>query len=306
MNLQQLEYIVAVDTHQHFGRAAASCFVTQPTLSMMIQKLEDEIGTKVFDRSKKPVIPTEKGVAIIQQARVILREIDRMQTILRQQKNSIEGQLTIGIIPTLAPYLLPFFLGSMLQKYPGLQVNLMELTTEALLQRLMKGQIDVGILVTPLYNKLVHETPLFYEEFFVYASNTFDKQYLLPKDIDPKGLWLLEEGHCFRSQIINLCELRQKSNGQLQYEAGSLETLIKLVDHQEGTTILPELATRFLTETQRKKLHAFLAPAPVREVSLVRHRDDLKRDLLEILQKEILEGLPKEILEKKEMDRVEI
>lgn len=306
MNLQQLEYIVAVDIHRHFARAAEACFVTQPTLSMMIQKLEDELATKIFDRSKQPVIPTETGTLIIEQARVVLREKNRIGEIINQQKDTVGGHLEVGIIPTLAPYLVPLFITRFLQKYPQVRIRIQEINTEHLVDKLKKGQIDVGILVTPLKDPTIRETPLFYETFMVYSSHGFDKEYLLPEDINPNELWLLEEGHCFRSQILNLCELKKQSDSHLQYEAGSVETLKQLVENHQGVTILPELAVRTLSPREKKRLTPFQAPAPAREVSLVTHRDFIKKQLIEALQEEILDALPKEIRQKEGFVRVDI
>lgn len=306
MNINQLEYIVAVDTHRHFAKAAKSCFVTQPTLSMMIQKLEDELGSKIFDRSKKPVVPTEAGLLIIEQARKTLIESHKIQEIVNQHKNVLEGQLRLGIIPTLAPYLLPLFIKSFLEKYPLIRLKIAEYTTDNLVEKLKKGEIDVGILVTPLHNKAIKETPLFYERFIIYSSHEYSKEFLLPEDLNLNELWLLEEGHCFRSQILNLCELRKKENLQLEYHAGSIETLRQLVENQQGVTIIPELSTYYLSKEKQKRLMHFQPPAPAREVSIVTHRDFVKKRLIDALEAEILAVLPKEIKERKIFERIEI
>ncbi len=304
MNLQQLEYIVAVDRHRHFARAAKACFVTQPTLSMMIQKLEDELGSKIFDRSKQPVVPTETGRLIIEQARVVLREKNKIGEIVQQQRGIVGGQLEVGIIPTLAPYLVPLFITQFLKKYPLVRIRIQEITTEVLVDKLKRGQLDVGLLVTPLKDAAIRETPLFYEAFMVYSSHGFEKEYLLPEDINPNELWLLEEGHCFRSQILNLCELKKQTDAPLQYEAGSIETLKQLVEKHQGVTILPELAVRTLSPREKKRLIPFQPPAPVREVSLVTHRDFIKRRLIEALEAEILAALPRDIRPKEAYVRI--
>lgn len=306
MNLSQLEYILAVDKHRHFAKAAKACFVTQPTLSMMIHKLEEELDIKIFDRSKKPVMPTEIGVQVIEQARKTLVESRKIKEIVGSYKDEVDGQLRLGVIPTLAPYLLPLFIQSFLKKYPLIRLKISEYTTENIIDKLEKGEIDVGILVTPLNHKYLIETPLFYETFMIYSSYQYDKEYLLPEDLNLHNLWLLEEGHCFRSQILNLCELRKKEDLQLEYAAGSIETLRQLVENQQGVTILPELSTRYLSEENRSKLMPFQPPAPAREVSLVTHQDFVKKRLAKILKEEILASLPKEILERKEYERIEI
>ncbi|MEP7317712.1 MAG: LysR substrate-binding domain-containing protein, partial [Panacibacter sp.] len=234
MTFIQLEYIVAVDTLRHFAQAAAKCFVTQPTLSMQIQKLEEELGIKIFDRSKQPVLPTSSGAEIIEQARKILAERDVLTENIDAKKGIVNGELKVGVIPTIAPYLLPLFVPYFTKKFPHVKLIVTELTTELIVSRLREGKIDVGLLVTPLQEKGIQEQVLFYEELVAYISNkniAYKKTYLLDKDIDPNKLWLLEEGHCFRSQIVNLCELRKSSRegSHFEYEAGSLETLRRMV-----------------------------------------------------------------------------
>ena len=298
MNLQQLEYISAVELYRHFAKAAEACHVTQPTLSMMIQKLEDELAVKIFDRSKQPVVPTKIGVLLIDQARLILNQVKQMKETVRQQKNDVAGDFTIGIIPTLAPYLVPLFIQSFLQNYPQVRLRIVEHTTEIIAEKLKKGLLDAGILVTPLGNESIVEIPLFYEAFVVYSSHPYDKEYLLPEDLNPNELWLLQEGHCFRSQIMNLCELRRNSNSAFEYESGSIETLKQLVDNQNGITILPDLATLNLNETQRKKIKHFAAPPPVREVSIVVQRDFVRQGLVQALKTEILANCPPDKMQK--------
>lgn len=305
MNIQQLEYILAVEEHQSFSKAAEAKFISQPALSMMIQKLEEELDLKLFDRSKKPITSTEVGKPILEQARVVLREVSKLHEINRAQKRILEGELSIGIIPTLAPYLLPLFIKPFLKKFPHIHLKIFEYTTEVIVDKIKKGLLDVGLLVTPLPHKFIHEIPLFNESFFVYAHDLIEKNYLLPEDINPDELWLLEEGHCFRSQILNLCELRKKSNSQFEFEAGSIDTLIKIVDHQSGVTIVPELATFTMSKKQLKHLRPFAPPVPVREVSLVTHKDFVKKSLIGALKKEVLDNLPK-LPEKGEINRVEI
>ena len=292
MNLQQLEYILAVDEHKSFSKASAAKFISQPALSMMIQKLENELDIRIFDRSKKPISPTNAGRIIIDQARVILREVDKLEEINRSLKKTMQGKLSIGIIPTLAPYLLPLFLKPFLEKFPKIHIKIYENTTEVIIEKLKTGMLDAGILVTPLSYNFIKEIPLFYEQFFVYSREFNNKNFLLPIDIDPDELWLLEEGHCFRSQILNLCELRKKSQARFEFEAGSIDTLIKMVDHQSGVTIVPELATFTLSKQQKNHLKRFAPPVPVREVSLVTHRDYVKKSMIDALRESIINNLP--------------
>lgn len=300
MTFTQLEYAVAVDTYRHFAKAAAACFITQPTLSMQLHKLEVELGARIFDRSKQPVVTTAAGAEIIAYVKKIIEERDSLTDFLQLRKGILAGELRVGIIPTLAPYLLPFFIPSFTKKYPHVKLIINELTTDTIISRLRDGRIDTGILVTPLNEAGIKEHVLFYEEMMAYISPknaAYKKTYVLPQDIDPNKLWLLEEGHCFRTQIANLCQLRKASveGSHFDYEAGSLETLRKLVEMNDGITILPELAILELSVKQKKLVRQFKKPVPMREVSIVIHRDFLKKRMIEALKKEITEALPEKI-----------
>lgn len=304
MTFTQLEYAVAVDRYRHFGRAASACFVTQPTLSMQLHKLEEELGIRIFDRSKQPVVTSAPGADVIAYAKKIIEERDNLNDFLQLRKGVLAGELKVGIIPTLAPYLLPLFISSFTKKYPQVKLVINEMTTDTIISRLRDGRIDTGILVTPLNEAGIREYVLFYEEMMAYISPknaAFKKTYVLPQDIDPNKLWLLEEGHCFRTQIANLCQLRKASaeGSHFEYEAGSLETLKRLVELNDGITILPELATLELSSRQKKLVRYFRKPAPLREVSLVIHRDFLKKRMIEALKKEIKDALPAKILKNK-------
>lgn len=306
MTLTQLEYIVAIDTYRHFVLAAEKCFVTQPTLSMQIQKLEEELGVKIFDRTKQPVIPTEIGIGILAQARIVLREAAMIRQMIDQQKDSMSGEIRIGIIPTLAPYLLPALFKAISTKYPQLNLVIKETITEEVVQELKNNRLDCGIVVTPLKDASIKEDVLFYEELFVYVSKNnvlHNKKYVLPTEIDPSKLWLLEEGHCFRSQILNLCELRKYSDLHFKYETGNIETLKRMVDKSDGLTILPELAVMEFNASQMKQVKRLKEPCPAREVSLVTHRDHVKTKLIKTLKEEILHIIPKSMhkLQKKKV-----
>lgn len=311
MNLQQLEYIIAIDTYRHFAKAAEACCVTQPTLSMMIHKLEDELNLIIFDRSKQPVIPTEAGREIILQAKKILKEAGELKEIAQSIKGELKGELKIGIIPTVAPFLLPVFLKQYLQKYPEIKVKIWEFTTESIIEKLEKNIIDVGILATPLNIASILEQPLYNEEFFVYASKNekiLNKKYLLPEDINVNHLWLLEEGHCLRSQIVNLCELKKEevTNNNLEFEAGSIDSLIKMVDQYEGITIIPELAVRHLSAKQKNSIREFKPPVPVREISLITYRHFVKIRMLETLKQVITDNVKQYLSQKKKQKIIEI
>jgi LysR family hydrogen peroxide-inducible transcriptional activator len=267
---------------------------------MQLHKLEQELGIKIFDRSKQPVVTTAAGAEVIAHAKKIIEERDGLFDYLQLRKGILAGDLKVGIIPTLAPYLLPLFIPSFTKKNPDVKLIINEMTTENIIRRLRDGRIDAGILVTPLNEAGIKEHVLFYEEMMAYISPrnaAYNKTYLLPQDIDPNKLWLLEEGHCFRTQIANLCQLRKASpeGSHFEYEAGSLETLRRLVELNDGVTILPELATIELSPKQKKLVRQFKKPVPMREVSIVIHRDFLKKRMIEALRKEIIAAVPEKI-----------
>lgn len=311
MNLQQLDYIVAVDTHRHFEKAAANCFVTQATLSMMIKKLEQELDVIIFDRSKQPVVPTETGKAIIEQARVVLKETQQLKLLSKEAKGGTGGELRIGMIPTIAPYLLPLFIKQFLKKHPAIKLKIVEQTTEHLLKLLSPDKIDVAIMATPLSEKGFAEKHLFYEEFKVYVADenkSLKKKYILAEDIDVNKLWLLEEGHCLRSQVLNLCEIQKQQAiiHHLDYETESIESLLKITEMNGGITIIPHLVTIHFDKKAKDKLRHFKPPVPVREISLVTYRHFVKKGLLQILEKEVVGAIKPFVNKKEEMDVISI
>ena len=311
MNLQQLEYILAVDRLKNFVKAAESCFITQATLSMMIKKLEDELDVKIFDRTKHPVKTTDVGHKIIFQARKIILESKKIKEIIQIEKGIVSGELKLGIIPTLAPYLLPMFLKKFMIDFPLVKLIISELTTDLIIQKIKAGELDAGVLSTPLHDKGIIEQVLFYEKYFLYVNlkeKGFNKQYVLPNDIDIKRLWLLEEGHCMRSQILNFCALKkQKETEELfHYNAGSIETLKNMVDTNFGMTIIPELATINLSAAQKKKLRIFKSPSPVREISIITHREFLKENLIQSLKEVVLSVIPSDMKQTKSIKIVDL
>ena len=311
MNIQQLEYIVAVDNCRHFLKAAEKCFVTQATLSMMIKKLEEELGVKIFDRSHQPVIPTETGNKIIAQAKIIIQENNRMKEIVKEEQGQLSGELKIGIIPTLAPYLLPLFIQSFLKKYPSVRLKISELTTSNIIQKLEHRDLDVGLLSTPLNLNFLREETLFYEPLIVYTSSKdtlLNKKFILAKDIDINRLCLLEEGHCLRLQAINLCDLRNKDKDirQMEFETGSIETLKRIVEENNGITILPLLAYKEMSAQQKDRVRFFKKPVPVREIGLVTYRYFVKEKLIQKLKEEIVVKIPVDMISSTEKEIINI
>jgi LysR family transcriptional regulator, hydrogen peroxide-inducible genes activator len=303
MTITQLEYIVAVYQEKNFSKAAEKCFVTQPTLSMQINKLEEELGVKIFDRDKKPVKATPIGKKIIHQAKTNIRGMNQIHDIINQSKNEISGELHLGIIPTLAPYLLPLFITKFLRKYPAVNLKIEELVSEQIISGLKQDFLDAGILVTPVDDISIAETPLFYETFVAYISGNhplIHNDFIELKNLKADEMLLLSEGHCFRNQVVNICPDREGLNNknQLRFETGSLETLKRIVETNFGYTLLPELATMNIPDINRKYIKELGEPKPVREVSIITYRHVLKRKLIEALKHTILENIPDALKDK--------
>ena len=309
VSLIQLEYIVALDTHKSFSLAADKCFVTQPTLSMQIKKMENDLGIILFDRSKQPIVCTDIGKIIIEQARLVLSESKKIEELIQISKNTLIGELKIGIIPSLAPYLLPLFIGDFARKYSGIKISIHELLSEEIAENLLNEKIDVGLLVTPLKVSGFVEAPLFYEKIFLYCneSHAFSKlKEVSIQQIMNENIWLLSHGHCFRNQVVNLCKLKNNGNNlPFAYESASIETLIKFVDKEGGLTLVPELAILDLPDSKKKLAKKLTDISPVREVSLVTNRVFVKQRILQVLNDEIIRVIPKEMLDKKRGEIVE-
>ncbi len=287
MTITQLRYVLAVAEHQNFTKAAEKTFVTQPTLSMQIQKLEDELNILIFDRSKKPIELTEVGKKLVHQARNIVNESERIQDIVDQEKGFIGGEFKLGVIPTVMPTLLPMFLNNFIKKYPKVKLKIEELHTEAIMERLLDGHLDAAIAATPLENDNIKERVLYYEPFVGYIPSGHrlsPKTKIDATDLDIDDMLLLEDGHCFRDGIINLCKTQRSYNeDHFQLESGSFETLVKLSNEGLGMTLLPYLHTLDISEKEKKNLHFFNEPSPAREVSLIFNKSELKMQIIEAL-----------------------
>jgi len=294
MTITQLKYVLAVAEHQNFTKAAEKCFVTQPTLSMQIQKLEDQLAIQIFDRSKKPIELTEVGRKIVNQAKNIVNEADRITDIVDQQKGFIGGEFKLGIIPTVMPTLLPMFLKSFIKRYPKIKLKIEELNTDEIIQRINDGHLDAAIAATPLKNEQIKERVLFYEPFVGYIPSNHrltSKKTIEVSDLDINDMLLLEDGHCFRDGVLNLCNAKKtKDLNEFQLESGSFEMLVKLTNEGMGMTLLPYLHTLDLKEKEQGKLHYFSEPSPAREVSLIYHKSELKIQIIDALHK-IVSGI---------------
>ena len=291
MTITQLKYVLAVAEHKNFTLAAEKCFVTQPTLSMQIQKIEEELNIQIFDRTKKPIQLTDIGQKIVNQAKNIVNEADRIQDIVEQQKGFIGGEFRLGIIPTIMPTLLPMFLNNFIKKYPKVKLIIEELNTEEIILKLKNGNLDAAIAATPLEDEKIKEIVLYFEPFVAYIPENnavFQKEEIEIDDLNINEILLLQDGHCFRDGILNLCKNRNQDGlKSFQIESGSFETLIKLADEGLGTTLLPYLHTLDLKESDKVKLRHFKEPKPAREVSLIYPKSELKIQIIDALRSTI-------------------
>ena len=300
MTLQQLEYILAVARYGHFGRAAEACNVTQPTLSAMIGKLEEEIGAKLFDRNRQPICPTPVGERVVYQAREVLEQADSIKDIVLEEKQSLGGIFRVGILPTIAPYLLPRFFPQMMKKYPTLDIRVREMKTYQIKEALLQGDIDAGILATIEGLEEYEQTTLFYEKYVGYVSREdalFKKEVIRTADVaSSRELWLLDEGHCFRDQMVRFCQMKSSQTSQLAYNLGSMETFMRMVESGMGITFIPELAEMQLSDPQKELVRLFAIPIPTRELILITNKNFIRQTLLDTVVKEIQAAVPKAML----------
>ena len=297
MTITQLKYVLAVAKYKNFTLAAEKSFVTQPTLSMQIQKLEEELNVQLFNRSKKPIGLTAVGEKIVEQAQIIVTESNRIQDIVEQEKGFIGGEFRLGIIPTVMPTLLPIFLKNVTEKYPEIQLIIEESPTGEILERIKDGKIDAAIAATPLADEEIIEKPLYYEPFYGFipkGHELSDKKLLSIDDLDINDILLLQDGHCFKNSVLNMCNKSQfiKDNKGFMIQSGNFETLIKLTKEGLGMTLLPYLNTLDLSIEDKKLLYAFEKPVPSREISFIYHKKQLKLQIIKALKKSI-DGLIK-------------
>ncbi|HZW63727.1 MAG TPA: LysR substrate-binding domain-containing protein [Flavobacteriaceae bacterium] len=287
MTITQLYYVLAVAEHKNFTKAAEKCFVTQPTLSMQIQKLEDELNIQIFDRTKKPIELTAVGKKLVTQAKNIVNEANRIQDIVDQEKGFIGGEFKLGIIPTVMPTLLPMFMKSFIKKYPKVTLKIEELNTDEIISRINEGHLDAAIAATPLKMEKIKERVLYYEPFVGYVPKShrlYHKKMLAVSSLEIDDILLLEDGHCFRDGVLNLCKaFKDATHDTFQLESGSFETLIKLSDEGLGMTLLPYLHTLDIKENDRDKLKYFEEPSPAREISLIYNKSELKMQIIDAL-----------------------
>ncbi len=307
MTLTQLEYLLAVEKYGSFTEAANKCFVTQPTLSMQIQKLEEELGVIIFRREKQPIVPTEIGKKIIQQAKQILKEKERLHVILQVERGEFAGTLRIAVIPTISSYLIPMFLSNFTKKYPNVELVIDEVTTDEVISGLEKNNFDLGIIALRSNNGNLLTETLYYEPFVAFLPpdhKLIKKDKINIEDLNVNDFLLLKEGHCLREQILSVCKSNkydwiEKSN-KVVFESGNLDTIIKLVEQKFGMTLLPYLTLQYIKEKKKLNLiRKFNNPVPKREVGFIYTDTFVKTHLLKALKEEILKVIPDELKENK-------
>lgn len=299
MTLQQMEYIVAVEKFRHFSKAAEYCKVTQPTLSAMIQRLEDELEVRIFDRTQQPVCPTPIGLTIINQAKDIIEKVESIKETISEEKGSISGTFHIGIIPTIAPYLLPRFFHKLELKYPALNFRVYELKTAEIKEALYNGDIDAGIVATlSCMENEFNISHLYYEQFYAYISpenKLSHNNVIKTSDLTNEQLWMLDEGHCFREQLVKFCQLKSAQTSQLTYNLRSLDTFMRMVENGNGVTFIPELSTMQLNEFQKQLVKPFAIPSPTRQISIITNKNFIRNKVLNAIIDEIQSSVPKEM-----------
>jgi len=307
--LTQIEYVLAVEKHRHFGKAAIACHISQPTLSQQIQKLEDELSIVLFDRIQKPIVPTDEGRRFIEQAKVVIREQNKLLQISKKSGHGVEGEFRLGVIPTVATYLIPLFLKDFSKAYPRIELFIEEMKTESIVEELKNDKLDGAILATPLAEGGFKEHPLYYEPFSLYASkgHSLLKQLkITPKDLDGSQMWMLKDGNCFKTQVANYCSISPSEDSvfkNIHFQSGSIDTLCHVIQRNQGYTLIPELLTTLMSPSEvRSYVRPFASPTPAREISFVYRRDHWKLDIIDALENTVKKSLPKGVRSKKEKD----
>ena len=299
MTLQQLEYIVAVYRTRHFVKAAEACGVTQPTLSAMIQKLEAELDVKLFERSSQQVMPTAIGKVVVEQAWKVLNRARKLKDIVAEEKKSLTGTFRLGILPTIAPYLLPRFFPRLMRENSSLEIRVVEMKTAYIRRAIDRGEIDAAVMVDTGDLDDYALTTLFYEQFLAYVSPSDQlsaKKSIKTSDLSNELLWLLDEGHCFRDQLVKYCQLKAAKSSQSAYSLGSIETFMRIVENGQGVTFIPELATMQLTPTQKELVRPFAIPIPTREVVMATSKAFVRQSLLNMIVGQIRNSVPEKML----------
>ena len=306
MTLQQMEYIVAVYRLRHFAKAAEHCGVTQPTLSAIIQKLEQELGVKLFERSSQQVVPTAIGRLVVEQAWRVISRARKIKDIVEEERNALSGVFRIGILPTIAPYLLPRFFTRLMEEYPDIDFRVSEMKTADCKKALARGEIDVAIIVSLGEIEGMEQDSLYFEQFIAYVSESdslFQSKSIRSADLPGHFLWLLDEGHCFRDQLVKFCNIKSACDSKLTYSLGSIETFMRMVEAGQGITFIPELALDQLTESQKRLVRPFAIPIPTREVVLLTTKTFVRKGIKQMMINEIRDSVPQRMLKMNNTDQ---
>lgn len=302
MTFIQLQYLIAVANHGNFSVAAEHCFITQPSLSMQIKNLEDELGVILLDRSRKPVVPTEAGEAVIEQAKVALAEVDAIREIVQSMKGEMSGELRLAAIPTIAPYLLHKFIPGFAAAYPRVDVRIREMVTQDVIRALEHDEIDVAIVAGGTCGGVFHEEDLFNDRFWAYVSPRhplYNRSNIRIEDIDPKDLVLLSRGNCMRDQVVELCQASSRVDSRFSFESGSLDSLMRIVDSTATMTIIPEMALEYIPEEHRDQVKQLVKGTSYRKISMVYRRTYAKRSMVEALKESVMEAVKQDTVTKK-------
>ncbi|MBB6276423.1 hydrogen peroxide-inducible genes activator [Porphyromonas circumdentaria] len=297
MTLQQLEYLLALDKHRQFAKAATACDITQPTLSTMIQRLEEELGVTLFDRTQQR--PTEIGLKVIEQARCILQEASQIKSIIDEEKNTIQGTFTLAVLPTIAPYLLPLVLPRWRTCFKDLELRIVEMKTSDCLRSITDRTVDMAIIASDPEQSDIRYSQLYYEEFLGYVSRNekiYSSSVVRTSEVDPQRMWLLDEGHCFRDQLVRFCQLKYQNKSKLTYSEGNLISFMHIVEAGQGLTFIPKLAERYLDTNQRTLVRPFAIPRPVRGIYLAYRKDFVRQSVLTLFEESIRSSVPREML----------
>ena len=299
MTLQQMEYIVAVYRVRHFAKAAEMCGVTQPTLSAMIQKLEKELGVKIFERSSQQVTPTAIGKLVVEQAWKVISRANKIKDIIAEKEHSLSGTFKIGILPTIAPYLLPRFFTKLEKQNPDIDFHIIEMKTAEIKKALTRGEIDAAIAVRLDELEIYEQTSIYYEQFIAYVAKNdplFSHENIKTSDLSNEFLWLLDEGHCFRDQLVKFCNLKSATESKSKYSLGSIETFMRMVESGQGVTFIPELAISQLSESQKELVRPFAIPIPVRDVVLLTTKNFVRHSIANLIIDSIKKNVPQSML----------
>ncbi len=292
MTIVQLEYLLAVANCGSFSVAAQQCFVTQPSLSMQIKSLEEELGVILLDRTKKPVIPTEAGEVVLENAREALRAYNYVKESVNELKGEIAGTLRLGVIPTVGPYLLHRFIPGFIRKYPKVELEIHEMETAAICNALERDALDAALLASGTTPDGIMEFELFSDVFHAYVSpsnDLFERSNVRVEDIDMRQLVLLSQGHCLRDQVLELCQGRRAVHSKYNFECGSLETLMRIVDCTNCVTILPEMAAKYVSAEHRAQIKPLAKGAMSRKIALAVRRTYVKHSIISALREAVLE-----------------